>query len=65
METPITPEQLVTQMGLAELRELLGALGMDRSVTTAERLKLLVKLTQSLETAIEILEEEFRLPQAA
>jgi hypothetical protein len=65
METPRTPEQLVMQMSLDEVRELLASLGMDRSATSAQRLKLLIKLTHCLETAIEILDEEFRLPQAA
>ena len=65
MGTPLTPEQLVLQMSVAEVQELLAALAMDHALVTAERLKYLVEATSCLESAIEILNQEAPARRAA
>jgi len=48
-----TPEQVVASMSVAELRELLGDLGMQADAVNAQRLRTLVLELRNFETAIE------------
>ncbi|MDG2223426.1 MAG: hypothetical protein P8L85_18735 [Rubripirellula sp.] len=50
---PLTPEEVIQEMALAELQELLRALSLDASVTNACRLQNLAAELDSFESAIE------------